>query len=78
MENARQLKEEQLAKEKKEREEKRRREVEEKRRAIKAEIQVLNKEIENLGLALFGKKAKRKAELKEQIARKQKELASIH
>lgn len=76
-ERERKAREEQLAKERREREEQHRREVEEKKRLIREEIQSLNSELESLGFALFGQKARRKAELKSMIARKQAELNNV-
>ena len=76
-ERERKAREEQLARERREREEKHRREVEEKKRLIREEIQSLNSELESLGFALFGQKARRKAELKSLIAKKQAELNNV-
>ena len=63
--------------ERKAREEQYRRELEEKKRLIRGEIQSLNRELQSLGFALFGQKARRKAELKELILRKETELISL-
>ena len=76
-ERERKAREEQLARERREREEQHRREVEEKKRLIREEIQSLNNELESLGFALFGQKARRKAELKSLIAKKQAELNNV-
>lgn len=59
------------------REEQYRRELEEKKRLIRGEILSLNRELQSLGFALFGQKARRKAELKELILRKENELISL-
>ena len=76
-EKERRLREAKLAQEKREREEKHRHEVEAKKTLIRKEIASLNIELDNLGFALFGQKAHRKAELKALIAAKQSELYSI-
>lgn len=58
-------------------EEKRKQAIEAKKVALKREILTLNSELENLGLAFFGKKAHRKQELKELITKKQSELNNL-
>lgn len=76
-ERERKAREEQLARERREQEEKRRREIEEKKRLLREEIQALNEELENLGFSFFGKKAKRKAEIKSLLIEKTQELNNL-
>ena len=76
-ERERKAREEQLARERREKEEKRRREIEEKKCLLREEIQALNEELENLGFAFFGKKAKRKVEIKSLLIEKTQELNNL-
>lgn len=63
--------------ERKQKEFERQQELERRRNEIKAEISKLKVELDGLGLAWFGKKAQRKAELNELISRKTEELNNI-
>lgn len=63
--------------ERKQRELEHQRELETRRRTLKTEISELNTELESLGLAWFGKKAQRKAELKSLIETKTRELNNL-
>lgn len=63
--------------ERKQRELEHQREVERKKNEIKAEIAKIRAEIDSLGLAWFGKKAQRKAELTALIAEKTRELNNV-
>ena len=76
-ERERKAREEQLARERREKEAKRRREIEEKKCLLREEIQALNEELENLGFAFFGKKAKRKVEIKSLLIEKTQELNNL-
>ena len=63
--------------ERKQREQEHKKEIERRKRELLLEISNLQEEMNNLGLAWFGKKAQRKAELKAIIAKKNIEMNNL-